>query len=242
MRAMAKMTLRSLGRVRAIAALGGLGCALHASSSRAADGLSADASASASVVSEPHPADSSAVLLAAKFGGLASFNGLSPFPTVGIEAGYLFGGTGGHMAAALAAEYTAPSATGSQTETFSPERIPAGGSYSWELRQKELVLQPTFFYRLPNLVPRLTPYAGIGPRLYFLESVVRGTSGGEAFSDTPERSMKFGFGVPLGAEFALGPGGLFGELFPQWAPMKHTTTGDSHLGGMSLFVGYRAAL
>jgi hypothetical protein len=72
--------------------------------------------------------------------------------------------------------------------------------------------------------------------------VVRGKSGGEAFQDTPERSMKFGFGVPLGAELALGPGGLFGELFPQWAPMKHTTTGDTHLGGMSLFVGYRAAL
>jgi len=239
---MAKMTIRIFGRARALATLGGLGCALHASSSLAADGLSADASVNASVGNEAHASDPGAVLLAAKFGGLASFNGLSPFPTVGLEAGYLFGGTGGHIAAALAAEYTAPSATGSQTEAFAPERIPGGGSYRWELRQKELVLQPTFFYRLPDLIPRLTPYAGIGPRFYFLESVVRGTSGGEAFQDTPERSLKFGFGVPLGAELALGPGGLFGELFPQWAPMKHATTGDTHLGGMSLFVGYRAAL
>ena len=63
----------------------------------------------------------------------------------------------------LAAEYTAPSTDGSQTESFSPERLPGGGTYSWELRQKELVLQPTFFFRLPGLVPRLTPYAGIGP-------------------------------------------------------------------------------
>jgi len=234
------MTIRSFGRARALAGVSGLCCALRVSTSAAADGPPADVNVN---VDSPSPAsDSGAVLLAAKFGGLASFNGLSPFPTVGIEAGYLFGGTGGHIAAALAAEYTAPSATGSQTETFSPERIPGGGSYSWELRQKELVLQPTFFYRLPELVPRLTPYAGIGPRFYFLESVVRGKSGGIAFQDTPERSLKFGFGVPLGAELALGPGGLFGELFPQWAPMKHTTTGDSHLGGMSLFVGYRAAL
>jgi hypothetical protein len=240
MRGMAKTTIRSLARAQLLAGLGGLCCALQASTGAAADGPSADANLN--VASEAQAGHDGALLLAAKFGGIASFNGLSPFPTVGIEAGYLFGGTSGQIAAALAAEYTAPSATGSQTETFSPERIPGGGSYSWELRQKELVLQPTFFYRLPDLLPRLTPYAGIGPRFYFLQSVVRGTSGGQAFQDTPERSLKFGFGVPFGTEFTLGPGGLFGELFPQWAPMKHRTTGDSHLGGMSLFVGYRAAL
>jgi hypothetical protein len=226
--------------LRGLASLGGLCCALVAQTSAAADGVSAEASLS--VNGDALGKDRGAVLLAGKFGGLASFNGLSPFPSVGLEAGYLFGGTGGHIAAALAAEYTAPSSSGTQTETFSPERIPGQGTYSWELRQKELVLQPTFFYRLPNLAPRLTPYAGIGPRIYFLESVVRGKAGGESFQDTPERSTKLGFGVPLGAEFQIGPGGLFGELFPHWAPMKHATTGDSHLGGMSLFVGYRAAL
>ena len=227
---------------RALAALGGTCLALCASSALAADPAPADVSTPGAQPPAPASADSGAVLLAGKFGGIASFNGLSPFPTVGIEAGYLFPGMSGRIAAALAAEYTAPSSDGSQTEAFSPERIPAGGSYTWELRQKELVLQPTFFYRLTGLAPRLTPYAGIGPRFYFLESVVRGKSAGQSFSDTPEHSTKLGFGVPLGAEFAIGPGGLFGELLPQWAPMKHRTTGDSHLGGMSLFVGYRAAL
>jgi len=243
MRSMKNMTIRSFGLVRALAALGGLGCALYTSNGLAQDAAaSAEVSTSASVASAPATHDSGALLLAGKFGGIASFNGLSPFPTVGLEAGYLFGGTGGHIAAALAAEYTAPSSSGTQTEAFSPERIPGEGTYSWELRQKELVLQPTFFYRLPGLVTRLTPYAGIGLRIYFLESVVRGNAGGQSFQDTPERSTKLGFGVPLGAEFQIGPGGLFGELYPQWAPMKHATTGDSHLGGMSLFVGYRAAL
>jgi hypothetical protein len=241
MRAMV-MTMITLGfqRNRALAALSGTGLALCASNALAAE-PSPDASRPSSA-QPPAAAASGAVLLAGKFGGIASFNGLSPFPTVGIEAGYLFPGTNGRIAAALAAEYTAPSSDGSQTETFSPERLPAGGSYTWELRQKELVLQPTFFYRLTGLLPRLTPYTGLGPRFYFLESVVRGKSAGQSFSDTPERSTKLGFGVPLGAELALGPGGLFGELLPQWAPMKHTTTGDTHLGGMSLFVGYRAAL
>jgi hypothetical protein len=240
MRAMLKYTFKGWNCARALGALTAAGFALHAPDSVAADGLAADASPSAGAkapASQP-----GALLLAGKFGALASFNGLSPFPSVGIEAGYLFGGTSGHIAAALAAEYSAPGADGSQTESFSPERIPGGGSYTWELRQKELVLQPTFFYRLPGLVQRLTPYAGLGPRIYFLESVVRGKSGGQSFSDTPERSMKLGFGVPLGVEFQIGPGGLFGELLPMWAPMKHAITGDSHLGGMTLFAGYRATL
>ena len=41
--------------------------------------------------------DSGGVLLAAKLGGLASFNGLRPFPTVGIEAGYLLGTGDTHL-------------------------------------------------------------------------------------------------------------------------------------------------
>lgn len=214
-----------------------------AASSSAEAAVSAAASDDAGALSARAAAsDSGRLLLAGKFGGIASLNGLSPFPTFGIEAGYVFGGTGGRIAALLAAEYTAPSASGSHTEAFSPERVPGGGSYDWELRQKELVLQPTFMYRLPGLVERVTPYAGVGLRIYLLESVARGDAGGERILDSVERSTKFGAGMPLGAELELGPGGLFTELLVQWGPLKHTTTGDTHLGGASLFVGYRAAL
>jgi hypothetical protein len=240
---------------------GALALALFATKAAAQDGVAAPAGVSpegpaAEAPRAPSPADvphaasnapasaldSGAVLLAGKFGGIAPFDGLNPFPKLGLELGYLFGGTQGRIAALLAAEYTAPSATGTQAETFSPDRIPGGGTYSWELRQKELVLQPTFLFRLTGLVPRLTPYAGIGPRLYLLESVVRGHAGGVPFEDTPEHSTKIGFGVPLGAELEFGPGGFFGELLPEWGPLNHTTTGDTHLGGLSLFLGYRAAL
>jgi hypothetical protein len=99
---------------------------------------------------------------------------------------------------------------------------------------------------LTAIAPAGTPVgvydAGIGPRMYFLESVVRGDAGGEPFQDTAERSMKFGFGVPLGAEYELGPGGIFAEFLLQWAPVDHTTTGDTHLGGSSLYLGYRVAI
>ena len=56
------------------------------------------------------------------------------------------------------------------------------------------------------------------------------------------QSTEFGFGLPLGAEYTLGPGGLIAELLFQWGPLKHDITGDTHLGSASLWVGYRALL
>lgn len=183
-----------------------------------------------------------AFLLAGKIGGIASFNGLDPFLQGGIELGWVFAGTDRSIAALLQVEYSAPPASGSVTEEgFDPPRV-ADGSYDWELVQKELVFQPTFLYRLTGIHDSLTPYAGIGPRIYLLESVVRGNAGGETIGDTTEQSTKLGLGVPLGAELALGPGGLLAELLFQWAPFEHDTTGDTHLGGLSLLLGYRALL
>ncbi|MDD9944310.1 MAG: hypothetical protein OXU20_24920 [Myxococcales bacterium] len=186
--------------------------------------------------------DGGAFLAAGKVGGIASFNGLDPFVQVGVELGWLFGGTNRQIAAMLQVEYAVPPASGQVTEDgFDPERVP-GGSYKWELTQKELVFQPTFMYRLTFLSDTIIPYAGIGPRLYLLETVVNADANGERIGDTFERSTKFGVGVPLGAELALGPGGLFAELLFQWGPFKHDTTGETHLAGGTFFLGYRALL
>lgn len=186
--------------------------------------------------------DSGALLLAGKVGGIASFNGLDPFVQAGLELGWVFGDTDHSIAGFLQVEYSAPPASGEGSEDqFDPSRVP-DGAYEWELVQKELVFQPTFLYRLTGLTDSITPYVGIGPRIYLLETVVRGAAGGETIGDTKERSTKFGAGLPLGVELALGPGGLFAELLLQWAPFDHETTGETHLGGSSLFVGYRALL
>jgi hypothetical protein len=183
-----------------------------------------------------------ALLLGGKLGGIASFNGLDPFLQGAIEAGWVFSAMERSFAATLQVEYTAPSASGNQSESFDPERVPGGG-YSWELRQKELVFAPTFLYRMTFLRGSgFVPYAGIGPRIYLLESVVRGEADGEKIADTQERSTKFGFGIPVGAELALGPGSLTGELLFQWGPFDHSATGSTHLGGASLLIGYRLLL
>jgi hypothetical protein len=211
------------------------------SAAHAQESAGADASVSTDDIGKGGDDDSGAFLLAGKIGGIASFNGLKPFVHGGIDLGYVFGGTGRTIGAYLGTEYTAPKSDGSVAEEETPTRV-ADGKYEWEIRQKELVFQPTFLYRFTWLSEAVVPFAGIGPRIYLLESVVRGSAGGQKFQDTKETSTKFGFGIPLGAEITLGPGGILAELLFQWGPFDHRATGDTSLGGASLFLGYRALL
>lgn len=184
--------------------------------------------------------DRGAVVAAVKAGAIVPFSPLGPFPTVAVEAGILLPGYERSLGVLLDVSYSAPHAEGTEREAFDPGRVP-GGEYRWRLTQKQLVLQPTLLWRFTGLnADPLTPYVGIGPRIYLLESVIEGSAAGEPFGSTPERSTKVGFGLPLGAELALGPGGLCAEVLLQWGPLPHRITGDSHLASGTMFVGYRA--
>lgn len=181
------------------------------------------------------------ILLAGKAGGVLPFSDLGLMAAGAIELGFVFGGTGRSIVALLDISYTAPSAEGNAEDS---RLQPPGdsGDYSWTLTQKQLTLQPTFVYRFTDLVEPFVPYAGIGPRLYLLESVIEGTAGDSKLPESVEQSTSFGFGIPLGCEFELGPGGLFVELLFQWGPLAHKITGDSHLGSSTVWLGYRAIL
>jgi hypothetical protein len=178
-----------------------------------------------------------ALLLAGKLGGNKELNDLGLFVAGAIEVGYVFGGTKRRIGALLDVAYTAPLAEGDAKDA----RLTTG-EYHWELRQKMLTLQPTFLYRLTRMVEPIVPYAGIGPRIFLLQSVTRGKSGDATFPDTKEQSTKFGLGIPLGAEYRLGPGGVLLEVAFQWAPITHETTGEASLAGFHLWLGYRALL
>jgi hypothetical protein len=231
---------RSLITVSTIAI--GLGLTGPAHAAEAAVGFSSDEGMSPGPDSGAQPDDSAAILAAGKVGAIAPFNGLGPFVNFGIEVGYIFGGTNRSLGALLDVTYTVPHADGTESEDFDPPRV-EGGEYEWKLTQTELVLQPTFLYRFTSLdLGNVTPYVGFGPRIYFIETVVEGSAGGEQFGDSSERSTRWGLGLPLGAELALGPGGLFAEVLLQWGPMDHRITGDTHLGSATLFLGYRALL
>lgn len=186
---------------------------------------------------EDAPAPSrGAFVVAGKVGGLVPFSKLSAHVIGSLELGYAFG-PGRSLVGYLDVSYAVPQADGEATDP----RVPSQ-KWSYELWQKQLVLQPSFAYRFTKLVPRLTPYVGIGPRIYFLETVTEGKAGGQAFGTSYERSTRLGVGVPLGVEWALGPGGLTAEILLQWAPLDHRITGDTNLGSGTLFLGYRALL
>ncbi len=191
-----------------------------------------------SPASDSPDSDEAAFVASGKIGGIMSFNGLNPFVVGGVQLGWIFGGTNQRMAALLDVTYTAPSADGKQTD----ERLEydeASGEYSWSIVQKELVFQPTFVYRFTSQ-SKLVPFVGLGPRIYLLQTTGEGEANGEKILQSTEQSMKFGAGLPFGAEYTLGPGGVFAEALLEWAPLDHRITGDTSLLAANLFLGYRA--
>ena len=206
-----------------------------------AEDAAADKSISTADLSSSSDDAGSAFMLGAKIGGVASFNGLSPYPHYALELGYVFSTLNRGLGVFVGVDYTAPSAKGGATEETSPERV-TDGTYFWELRQKELVFAPTLMYRITTLSTLFTPYIGIGPRMYFLQSVVTGTAGDQDLGESTEQSTKLGLGLPIGTEIAVGPGGILVEILAQWDTIDHHITGDSHLAGTSAFLGYRALL
>jgi opacity protein-like surface antigen len=180
------------------------------------------------------PREGFGVLAGAKVGGIIPFGGLGPNITGGIELGVVFPWVHRSFALAVDLDYAAPQASGSETDP----RIMTGGKYTWHLTQQELNLMPVVMYRLTSL-GMVTPFVGVGPRFYFLKSTVRSNEGEPTFQETTEQSTKVGFGVPLGVEIQLGPGGLLAELLFQYGALDHTATGVSNTGGASLAVGYR---
>jgi len=208
-------------------------------SGTAAAAIEADAGPSSAMDDAGGTASSeSAFLAAGKVGGIIPFNGLSPFVAGGVELGWVFAGTEQRMAALLDVSFTMPSADGSERD----DRLmydDASGQYDWEITQKQLVLQPTFLYRLTGS-SAFVPFVGLGPRIYFLETVSKGSANSERILESEEQSTKFGVGLPLGVEYTLGPGGLMAQALLEWGPLDHRITGDTHLLAATLYLGYRA--
>lgn len=177
------------------------------------------------------------LLAGAKVGGLLSFGGLDPNARVGLELGYVFPWLDRSIALLLAADYAAPKSSGTKTGDPRVE----GGTYDWHLTEQMLALMPVVMFRYTKL-RSVVPYAGIGPRIYLLQSTVRGAVGSVTIPETTERSTKVGFGVPFGVEVKLGPGALIGELLLEYGSLDHTATGSSNTGALSLALGYRILL
>jgi len=194
------------------------------------------AAAAAEETSGPSAApDRGAFVAGGKVGGNASFNGLGPFVNGGLELGYVFPWLNRGLGLYVDAGYTVPRASG----TANDPRV--GGAYSWSLTQKQLTVTPMIVYRMTQL-GRFVPYAGVGPRIYMMESVTKGSAGNAVILETKERSTKVGVGVPLGVDILVGPGAVLAEFLFEIGPLDHTLTGNTHTGAASLSLGYRLML
>jgi opacity protein-like surface antigen len=179
------------------------------------------------------PKEGAAFLGGVKGGAIFSFGGLSPFVIGGVELGVVFPWLHRSFALTVNVDYTVPTKSGQETDP----RV-TGGKYTWHLTQQELNLMPVIMYRM-TMLGRVVPYVGIGPRVYFLKSTVRSGEGTPTFQETTEQSTKVGFGLPLGVEIGVGPGGFIGEFLLQYGKLDHTATGASNTGAASISVGYR---
>lgn len=181
--------------------------------------------------------DRGQLLVAAKVGGLFAepFSKLGASYLVDVEVGYALPVWKHRLAVALDGAYTAPEASGSGADAQVQS-----GMYSWHLQQRQGILGVSLFYRHP--LGRVTPYLGVGPRLFLLQSEIDGASGGATIHQSSEVSTKVGVGVPLGVGVRLGPGDLFVEASLLWAPIDHQITGDSSTGAITASLGYRFVL
>ena len=121
----------------------------------------------------------------------------------------------------------------------------ANGAYSSVATQKTTSLGLTLLYRA-NWVEtaslergKLVPYLGVGVRAFLLQTVATVTPSGGSSSEYTESSNKLGFGIPLGADYQLGPGRVFLEAMFLWAPFNHNITGPSNAGALTIEAGYR---
>ena len=181
--------------------------------------------------------DRGQVLIAAKIGGLFGepFSKLGASYLVDVELGYALPVWKHHLAIALDGAYTAPEASGGGSDAQV-----AAGSYTYNLQQREGILGLTLYYRHP--LGRVTPYVGVGPRLFLLQSEVDGAAGTTPIHTSSEVSTKAGVGVPLGVGVRLGPGDLFLEASFLWAAIDHQITGDTNVGSLTVSLGYRFVL
>jgi hypothetical protein len=140
-----------------------------------------------------------------------------------------------HLAITLSGAFTAPEATGTQTD---PRVTMSGGSYNWYVQQEELILGLSLVGRFP-IGTRLMLYVGVGPRLFLLQTRTQGNAGTSAISLSLEQSTQVGVGVPLGVAVRIGPGQIFVEPELNVSALPHTTTGSTNTGSLAFTAGYR---
>lgn len=212
-----------------------------------ADTANSDTAATAEVdVDSDHPAATNSIVLAPHVGVLFPqlTSDLNTWPLFGLSAGYILpfdaGGFERPLEIGLDVMYTQPGADGSGTDPNlgQPASDPQG--YDWELTQRMVVVELYGLWRFMAPGSPISAYAMAGPRAYFMESEISATSSdGQDFGPNTQTNDEYGLVVGGGADFAVGPGTIYGTLEFGWSDLNQRITGDSNTGALALDAGYR---
>jgi hypothetical protein len=192
----------------------------------------------------PSPGTGLTLGLRAQVGFAQAFSDLGVAPAVELEFGYRLPFLGRRLGVFLAGgyQYTYGSGSGTDPRLVGEDGTPYPSGYSWNLDEHAMIVTFGILGRIFPAADAFSPYLWVGPRVFFLESVMNGEAGGEAFGENTETSTEFGVGAGVGVEYVLGPGPLFAEVELGWSPLGHDITGDSSTGQIGLALGYRVWL
>lgn len=169
-----------------------------------------------------------------KLGGAlhSVFSELDPAAQVELEGGVTL--LGGRLDVALTGAWDRSGASGGGDDG----RFDSG-SVSWELDQDFLMIGLVARYRfLPPAKP-FNAYAGAGPRVLLLRTLVNGTAGGEDLGENRQTETRFGAVLVGGGEYTLGPGAVLLEVALGVGSLSGLITGESSASALSVLVGYR---
>jgi hypothetical protein len=172
-------------------------------------------------------------------GGLGKpFSEFGATPVFELELGYLLPPLHRSIELFVSGQYTQPGIDGISGKA--DPRLP--GASSFDLTQQELALSFGGLYRFDVGSRLLMPYAGLGARLYLLNTKVKGSAGGHVYGQNEETQSAAGLLLLGGLELFAGPGALLGELSFGWAPVDGFVLRDTNLGAMHFALGYRLML
>ncbi|MFW5967913.1 MAG: outer membrane beta-barrel protein [Persicimonas sp.] len=193
--------------------------------------------------SSDHAAADNSVVVAPHVGALFPqvTSDLDSWAVFGLSGGYILPGEmlgfERPLELGLDVMYTQPGGSGGGHE---PNLGEDGSDYSWDLTQRMVVLEAYGLWRFKPAGGSFSPYAHIGPRTYLMETEVDAvTEEGEDFGTNTEQKTEFGFVFGGGADFAVGPGTMYGTLEFGWNNLDQRISGDTAVGALALDVGYR---
>ena len=173
--------------------------------------------------------------IGAELGGAFALSPLQPAFAPRLEGGVSL--AKGCVRVGLAAAGQWPTASGSGTD----DRVP-DGTWTYELHQTELLLQPGVTLAPPVKDWPVTPELGLGPSVAWMKSTIDGTGGGAAFPQSTETSVRVGGFATLGARRALGPGELSLRGLFEGGSFAGAVTGKASASSVSVLAGYRLLL